>query len=70
VQPVGIFGDVAVGLTPLTPAPPTDFAPGDTVPPGTPIPGMGDILLRVDSIGETIIRLEHDFETDFMAAGA
>jgi phospholipid/cholesterol/gamma-HCH transport system substrate-binding protein len=69
VQPVGIFGDVAVGLTPLTPAPPTDFAPGDTVPPGTPIPGMGDILLRVDSIGETIIRLEHDFETDFMAAG-
>jgi len=69
VQPVGIFGDVAVALTPAIPTPTTDLRAGDTVLAGVPIPGMGDILLRVDSIGESVLRMEHAMESDFIASG-
>jgi phospholipid/cholesterol/gamma-HCH transport system substrate-binding protein len=52
VRAVGFFGDVAVALTPpiggdLNAA----YAPGDTVPAGTPEASVQQILERVDSIG-------------------
>src|SRR3954468_5398675 len=36
VKAIGIFGDVAIALNPPVPAPNADYAPGDTVPAGTP----------------------------------
>lgn len=53
VKAIGIFGDVAVALTPPNPPPAQDYAPGDTVPPGMPSADVDQIMSRVDSIGET-----------------
>src|SRR6476469_1255282 len=50
---VGYVGDVAVALTLPVPPPETDYAPGDTVPSGTPAADVDQIMSRVDSIGAT-----------------
>jgi phospholipid/cholesterol/gamma-HCH transport system substrate-binding protein len=69
VKPVGIFGDVAVALTPTIPVSPKNYAPGDTVPPGTPTPDIGQIMTRVDSIGESVERMAHAFDVELVQAG-
>jgi phospholipid/cholesterol/gamma-HCH transport system substrate-binding protein len=69
VKPVGIFGDVAVALTPPKPLPTTAYAANDTVPAGPPTPDIADIYNRVDSIGESVARLTHAMETDLVNAG-
>src|SRR4051812_35556015 len=50
VKAVGIFGDVAVALTPPIPIPSASYAEGDTVPPGVPAADIDQILSKVDSI--------------------
>jgi len=69
VKPVGIFGDVAVALTPTIPVSPQNYAPGDTVPPGTPTPDIGQIMTRVDSIGQSVERMAHTFDVELVQAG-
>lgn len=69
VKPVGIFGDVAVALTPTIPVSPLNYAPGDTVPPGTPTPDIGQIMTRVDSIGQSVERMAHAFDVELVQAG-
>lgn len=69
VKPVGIFGDVAVALTPPKPLPTTAYVARDTVPPGPPTPDIADIYIRVDSIGESVARLTHAMETDLVNTG-
>ncbi len=69
VKPVGIFGDVAVALTPPTPVPPTSYAPGDTVPPGPPTPDIAQIMGRVDSIGRSLEVLAHAIQVEVVQAG-
>lgn len=69
VRPVGIFGDVAVALTPPRPIPNTFYAAGDTVPPGPSTPDIADIMARVDSIGGSMARMTQAIETDLIAAG-
>jgi len=69
VKPVGIFGDVAVALTPPTPVPPTNYASGDTVPPGPPTPDIAQIMTRVDSIGRSIEVLSHAIQVEVVQAG-
>ena len=69
VKPVGIFGDVAIALTPPKPLPTTAYAARDTVPAGPPTPDIADIYNRVDSIGESVARLTHAMEVDLVNAG-
>jgi phospholipid/cholesterol/gamma-HCH transport system substrate-binding protein len=69
VKPVGIFGDVAVALTPPKPLPNTYYRARDTVPAGPATPDIADIYMRVDSIGESVARLSHAMEVDLVNAG-
>jgi phospholipid/cholesterol/gamma-HCH transport system substrate-binding protein len=69
VKPVGIFGDVAVALTPPKPVPAESYAPGDTVPPGVQPADVDVILSRVDTIGRAASLLMKSIQDQVVAAG-
>ena len=69
VQPVGIFGDVAVALTPTLPASAQNFAPGDTVPAGPPSASIGQIMSRMDTIGANVQRMTQAMDMELVQAG-
>jgi phospholipid/cholesterol/gamma-HCH transport system substrate-binding protein len=69
VVPVGIFGDVAVALTPSAPSR-IAYQPGDTVPAGPSPPGMAEILARVDTIARRVSRITGALEEQLVAGGA
>jgi phospholipid/cholesterol/gamma-HCH transport system substrate-binding protein len=69
VKPVGIFGDVAVALTPPTPITSTSYVSGDTVPPGPPAPDFNQILTRMDTIGQTISLLTRSLQKQIVEEG-
>ena len=69
VKPIGIFGDVAVALTPPTPVPAASYVAGDTVRPGLPSADVDQIMTRVDSIGRTTALLLQAIQTQVVAAG-
>ena len=69
VVPVGIFGDVAVGLTPPVPLPTESYSPGDTVPPGPPAPDLNQIMSRVDTIGSAVLALTKAIQSQVVDAG-
>jgi len=69
VKPIGIFGDVAVALTPPIPVPAASYAPGDNVPPGAAPADVGQIMSRVDSIGMSIQLLSQALQTEVIQAG-
>jgi len=69
VKAVGIFGDVAVGLTPPFPVPTASYSPGDTLPPGPPSADVTQIMNRVDSIGQSVSVLTHALQEQVIEAG-
>jgi phospholipid/cholesterol/gamma-HCH transport system substrate-binding protein len=69
VKAVGIFGDVAVALTPPVPAPAASYVADDTVPTGTPSADIDQILTRVDSIGRNVGVLTKALEVELVQAG-
>src|ERR687896_931597 len=69
VVPVGIFGDVAVGLMPKGPSS-VHYEPGDTVPAGVSPPGIAEIMARVDTIGRRISVITAALEEQLVAGGA
>jgi len=69
VKPVGIFGDVAVALTPPAVVPEASYAPGDTVAPGPASADIGQIMSRVDTIGVTLSVLMHSLQQQIVEAG-
>src|ERR687895_2911778 len=69
VVPVGIFGDVAVALTPKAPSR-IAYDAGDTVPTGPSPPGMAEILARVDTIGRRVSVITAALEDQLVAGGA
>ena len=69
VKAIGIFGDVAVALTPPVPAPSQDYAPGDTVPAGVPAADVDQIMSRVDSIGGSVSLLLKSMQAQIIEAG-
>jgi phospholipid/cholesterol/gamma-HCH transport system substrate-binding protein len=69
VVPVGIFGDVAVGLSPKSPSR-IHYEPGDTVPAGPSPPGIGEILARVDTIGRRVSTITAALEEQLVGGGA
>ncbi len=69
VKAIGIFGDVAVALTPPIPLPAASYARGDTVPPGPPSSDVTQIMNRVDSIGQSVSALTKALQTEVVEAG-
>src|SRR5437763_11538628 len=69
VKPVGIFGDVAVALTPPYPVPMASYSPGDSLPPGVPSADVGQIMNRVDSIGGALTLLMRSLQQQIIEAG-
>ncbi len=69
VYPVGIFGDVAVALKPAGPSP-MSFKPGDTIPSRPATGGLDVLQARGDTVMQSLARITHAMETDFVQAGA
>jgi phospholipid/cholesterol/gamma-HCH transport system substrate-binding protein len=68
VVPNGIFGDMAVALTPSKPDP-RSFQPGDTVPIGPSTPGIAELTGKADSVMRSINAVSAALEHEFVAAG-
>ena len=68
VVPNGIFGDMAVALTPERPNP-RSFNPGDTVPVGPTTPGIAQITAKADSIARSVNTVTRALEQEMVAAG-
>jgi phospholipid/cholesterol/gamma-HCH transport system substrate-binding protein len=69
VVPVGIFGDVAVALTPKAPSK-IAYDAGDTVPAGPSPPGVAELMARVDTIGRRVSRITAALEDQLVGGGA
>ena len=68
VVPNGIFGDMAVALTPSKPDP-RSFKPGDTVPIGPSTPGIAQITSKADSIARSVNAVTSALEHEMVATG-
>ena len=68
VVPNGIFGDMAVALTPSRPEP-RSFKPGDTVPVGPSTPGIAQLTAKADSITTSVNAMTTALEREMVAGG-
>jgi phospholipid/cholesterol/gamma-HCH transport system substrate-binding protein len=64
----GIFGDRAIALTPAAPNP-VAHQVGDTIPTGTPEPGITELMSTADSIGRSVQAVTRTMEAELVAAG-
>jgi phospholipid/cholesterol/gamma-HCH transport system substrate-binding protein len=68
VIPNGIFGDMAVALTPSKPDP-RSFNAGDTVPIGPSTPGIAELTSKADSIAGSVNAVTTALQHEMVAAG-
>jgi phospholipid/cholesterol/gamma-HCH transport system substrate-binding protein len=68
VVPNGIFGDMAVALTPERPNP-VSYNEGDTVPVGPTTPGIAQITAKADSIARSVNTVTLALQQEMVAAG-
>jgi len=68
VIPNGIFGDMAVAMTPSRPDP-RSFKPGDTVPIGPSTPGIAELTSKADSITRSVNAMTSALEQELVAGG-
>jgi phospholipid/cholesterol/gamma-HCH transport system substrate-binding protein len=68
VVPNGIFGDMAVAVTPSRPDP-RAFEPGDTIPIGPSTPGIAQLTSKADSIARSINAVTSALEREMVASG-
>jgi len=68
VVPNGIFGDMAVAVTPSRPDP-KSFKAGDTVPIGPSTPGIADLTSKADSITRSVNAMTTALEREMVAGG-
>jgi phospholipid/cholesterol/gamma-HCH transport system substrate-binding protein len=68
VVPNGIFGDMAIALTPSKPNP-RSFQPGDTVPIGPSTPGIADLTSKADSVMRSVNAVTTALEQQMVASG-
>ena len=64
----GIFGDMAVALTPKAPNP-LSISPGDTVPVGPSGPGIAQLTSKADSIATSVNAITTALNHELIAAG-
>ncbi|HEX5972324.1 MAG TPA: MlaD family protein [Gemmatimonadaceae bacterium] len=68
VQPVGIFGDAAIALTPKGPSP-VSYQPGDTVPVGPSATDIQALENKADSVMTTVNVMMKTLNAELFAAG-
>jgi phospholipid/cholesterol/gamma-HCH transport system substrate-binding protein len=68
VVPNGIFGDMAIAVTPSRPDP-RSFKPGDTVPIGPSTPGIAELTSKADSITRSVNAMTSALEQEMVAGG-
>ena len=68
VVPNGIFGDMAVAVTPSRPDP-RSFKPADTIPIGPSTPGIADLTSKADSITRSVNAITTALEHEMVASG-
>jgi phospholipid/cholesterol/gamma-HCH transport system substrate-binding protein len=68
VVPNGIFGDMAVAVTPSKPDP-RSFQPGDTIPIGPSTPGIAELTSKADSVMRSVNAVTSSLEHEMVATG-
>lgn len=68
VVPNGIFGDMAIALTPSKPDA-RSFQPGDTVPIGPSTPGIAELTSKADSVMRSVNSVTTALEHEMVATG-
>jgi len=68
VVPNGIFGDMAIAVTPSRPDS-RSFKPGDTVPIGPSTPGIAELTSKADSITRSVNAMTSALEREMVAGG-
>jgi phospholipid/cholesterol/gamma-HCH transport system substrate-binding protein len=68
VIPNGIFGDMAVALTPSRPDP-RSFKPGDTIPVGPSTPGITELTSKADSVMRSVNAITTALQQEMVASG-
>ena len=68
VQPVGIFGDAAIALTPKGPSP-ISYQPGDTVPVGPSATDIQALENKADSVMTTVNAMMKTLNAELFASG-
>ena len=68
VQPVGIFGDAAIALTPKGPSP-ISYQPGDTVPVGPSLTDIQALENKADSVMTTVNAMMKTLNAELFASG-
>ena len=68
VVPNGIFGDMAIALTPVRPNP-RSIPENDTVPVGPSAPGIAALTGKADSIATSVNAITAAFQRDLVASG-
>ena len=68
VVPNGIFGDMAIAVTPSRPDP-RSFKPGDTIPIGPSTPGIAELTSKADSITRSVNAMTSALEHEMVAGG-
>lgn len=68
VVPNGIFGDMAIALTPSKPDP-RSFNSGDTIPVGPSSPGIAELTSKADSVMRSVNAITASLEREFVATG-
>jgi phospholipid/cholesterol/gamma-HCH transport system substrate-binding protein len=68
VVPNGIFGDMAVAVTPSRPDS-RSFKPGDTIPIGPSTPGIAELTSKADSITRSVNAMTSALEHEMVAGG-
>jgi phospholipid/cholesterol/gamma-HCH transport system substrate-binding protein len=68
VVPNGIFGDMAIAVTPSRPDA-RSFKPGDTIPIGPSTPGIADLTSKADSITKSVNAMTTALEREMVAGG-
>ena len=68
VQPVGIFGDAAIALTPKGPSP-VSYQPGDTVPVGPSATDIQALENKADSVMTTVNAMMKTLNAELFASG-
>jgi phospholipid/cholesterol/gamma-HCH transport system substrate-binding protein len=66
--PNGIFGDMAIAVTPTRPDP-RSFKSGDTIPIGPSTPGIADLTSKADSITKSVNAMTTALEREMVAGG-
>ena len=67
VESVGLFGDAQISL--LATPDRRSFVAGDTVPTGTPAPGIADLTAKGDSVATTAVALSRQLQAELIDSG-